>query len=350
MALSLTMLDEAAPQIAATPQLACPFCRRVGEILYTGMVDWLNGVPQSWGTRRCVSCGLAWLDPQPRAEDVPKLYASYYTHHANPPTSYIGRLQQETSASVLARLGYPVAASPKLIPRLLSRLPFAKRLALLSVLGLPPSSVGSLLDIGCGNGEFIARMSSFGWTVSGVDLDSSAVSYAQSQGLNVRVGTIADVEEHARYDVIVLTHVIEHVSDPVELLRECRKRLNPDKGQVIIVTPNINSLGHAWFKRYWRGLEIPRHFVLFSPEALRECAARAGLVVRSTSTETRLAPMLYKQSACARAGERGVAERTEFKIGTKLAARIFRWIEEFGVRLKGDLGEEIFCVCAKSSE
>ena len=332
--------------ISSKLNAACPFCGKNGEFLYTGVADWLYAVPGSWGTRKCSSCEVIWLDPQPVAKEIPKLYSSYCTHDASPSLTRIGQLQQEVSQCALARLGYPVDAPKKLIPQLLSHLPFAKRVAALSVLDLPASERGTLLDVGCGNGEFMGRMHSFGWNVSGLDFDPSAASYARGQGLDVRYGTIADLPDSVRYDVIVLSHVIEHVSDPVDLLRECGKRLQPGTGRLVISTPNINSLGHASFKDDWRGLEVPRHFILYSPAGLRECVARAGLTLRSISTETRLAQMIYSHSACAKAGERGVAERIKFKISTRIAARLFRMMEDLMVHLKKDVGEEILCVCA----
>jgi 2-polyprenyl-3-methyl-5-hydroxy-6-metoxy-1,4-benzoquinol methylase len=334
-------------EINATPHPSCPLCGRAGEFLYTGLVDWLYGVPDNWGTRHCSSCSVAWLDPQPVAMDIPKLYSNYCTHKGNPSMTWVGRLQQQASDNVLARLGYPVQATEGLVPRFLSYLPYAKRNAVLSVLDLPASATGHLLDVGCGNGEFIAHMRSLGWNVSGIDFDSAAVSYARGQGLDVRVATVADLDEAPVYDVIVLTHVIEHVSDPVELLRECAKRLRPGTGRLVIFTPNIRSFGHTLFKHYWRGLEVPRHFVLFSPTALRVCAERAGLSVRSLSTETRLAQMIYNQSAYAKAGESGVAERADFKVRTKISGRLFRMFEGLLLRMKKDAGEEIFCVCTK---
>ncbi len=332
-----------AARIESAPNPLCPFCRRPGELLYAGMVDWLYGVPGNWETRKCSSCGVAWLDPRPAPSDISRLYSNYCTHEGNRQLNGM----QGVWDCVLARIGYPVDAPKTIIPRLLSHLPFVKRTALLSVLLLPASERGSLLDVGCGNGEFIARMRSFGWNVKGLDFDPSAVSYAQNQGLDVQCGTIADLPESTVYDVIVLSHVVEHVPYPVELFRECAKRLRASTGRLVISTPNINSLGHAWFKRYWRGLEVPRHFVLFSPAGLRECVEQGGLVVGSMTTENRLAQMIYKHSACAKAGERGVAERINFDIRTKIASRLFRMLEGAVLLMKKDAGEEIFCVCTK---
>jgi 2-polyprenyl-3-methyl-5-hydroxy-6-metoxy-1,4-benzoquinol methylase len=336
--------------INAIPRPLCPLCNCEGKLLYMGLADWLYGVPETWGTRRCSLCGVAWLDPQPVANDIQRLYSHYCTHDASRPMTWIGRLQHAMSDCALARLGYPVDSPKGILPRLLSHLPSAERAAVLNVLALPVSGAGSLLDVGCGNGQFIARMRSFGWKVYGIDPDPAAVSYGQRQGLDIKSGTISDLPDTDCYDVITLSHVVEHVADPVDLLRECGKRLRPGVGRLIITTPNINSLGHALFRKYWRGLEVPRHFILFSPAGLRDCVERAGLSTESMSTETRLAQMIYRQSAYAKAGDRGLGERTNFKMSTKVAARLFRMIEDSIVRLKKDAGEEIFCVCTKPVE
>jgi hypothetical protein len=60
--------------------------------------------------------------------------------------------------------------------------------------------------------------------------------------------------------------------------------------------------------------------------------------------------MIYHHSACAKAGDMGVADRTNFKTNAKVAARLFRLIENLLVYLKKDAGEEIFCVCVPSKE
>jgi 2-polyprenyl-3-methyl-5-hydroxy-6-metoxy-1,4-benzoquinol methylase len=217
-------------------------------------------------------------------------------------------------------------------------------------MGLAPSPSGKLLDVGCGNGDFMLRMRGLGWNVSGVDPDPAAVTRGLSHGLEIFSGMVADVPGDAQYDVITLNHVMEHVADPVGVLRECRRRLRPQTGRVVITTPNITSLGHWWFKRHWRGLEVPRHLVVFSPDALSACIAHAGLVVRTLRTETRLARMIYAPSACAQEGGRDVGERTDFKVSTKCAAYAFQVLEDVLALFKRDIGEEIYCVCAAAKE
>jgi len=247
-------------------------------------------------------------------------------------------------------MGYPVDHPKEILPRLLSRVRSFQRAGVLEVMGLPPSRIGTLLDVGCGNGEFIGRMRDLGWSVTGVDPDPAAVKWGQSKGLEIFQGTVSDIPSNKRYDAITLSHVIEHVQDPVGLLRECRRRLRPQTGNIVITTPNINGLGHWWFKGYWRGLEVPRHLFLFSSAALISCVTRSGLSVRSIRTETRLARMIYSPSICAKNGSRDVGERVNFKVSTKCASYAFQLLEDAMIPFKKDIGEEICCVCTATAE
>lgn len=323
----------------------CPLCGAPGTKLYEAMTDWLWGVPGEWRLLQC-RCGLAWLDPQPSPQDIPKLYARYYTHSESPEPCRLERTRQEVMKHVLARMGYRVQPSSSWLARLLSHVPSMARARALEVYALPASEAGTLLDVGSGNGQFIRRMRSLNWEADGVEPDPTAVAYCLRQGLKVFQGTIADVPPEPRYDVITLNHVIEHVADPVSLLLECKRRLIPHTGRLMIMTPNLNSLGHRWFGRYWRGLETPRHLLLFSIPSLRKFVARAGLRVNALRTETRLARIIYNPSAYAKKGETRIGETMNFSASTKAAAYLFEAIEEVLLPFAGDAGEELFCVCS----
>jgi SAM-dependent methyltransferase len=243
-------------------------------------------------------------------------------------------------------MGYPVKPSNSWLARSLSHVPSMARARALEIYALSASQIGTLLDVGSGNGQFIRRMRSLNWDANGVEPDPTAVAYCLSQGLKVFHGTITDLPPHPRYDVITLNHVIEHVPDPVSLLLECKKRLVPGTGRLMIMTPNLNGLGHRWFGRFWRGLEIPRHLLLFTIPSLRKCASRAGLKVNSLRTETRLARMIYSPSLYAKRGKTRIGEKTNFSTTTKARAYLFEVIEEVLLPFAGDAGEELFCVCS----
>jgi 2-polyprenyl-3-methyl-5-hydroxy-6-metoxy-1,4-benzoquinol methylase len=336
-------------EIAVVPKTSCFLCGRTGAALYSGLSDWLFGVSGHWNLRSCGYCSMAWLDPQPAVEDIPKLYSRYYTHRSLPTTS-LQSLRKAASDCVLARMGYPVEAPTQILPRLLSHAPSLKRWGSLDVMDLKPVQAGTLLDVGCGNGEFIEHMRDLGWSVSGVDPDPAAVEWGRIRGLEVFEGTVADVPASMRYDVITLSHVIEHVPDPVRLLLECRRRLRPGTGTVVMTTPNIKSLGYRWFKGLWRGLEVPRHLHIFSPSALSVCVARSGLNLHSIRTETRLARMIYLNSMSAKNGRRDVGDQVRFSAGAKCASYAFQLLEEAVIGFQQDSGEEIVCVCVAPAE
>jgi len=335
---------QGATDIGVVPCPSCFLCGNVGAELYTDTVDWLFGVPGRWAIRICSGCEVAWPDPQPRAEELPKLYSRYHTHHRVPETRFEG-LRRAIRQCVLVRMGYLVPLPKEILPRLLSHVPSLAGAAALDVMNLAPSAIGTLLDVGCGNGQFMERMRDLGWNVCGVDPDPAAARKGRRQGLQIFVGTVSDVPDTTRFDVITLNHVVEHVPDPIGLLRECRRRLRPRTGTLVITTPNIKSLGHRWFKKYWRGLEVPRHLVLFSPAALTDCVVRSGLRVRTLRTETRLARMIFSPSASAREGNRKVGEQIGFKVGTKCASYAFQFLEDVMACFKKDIGEEIYCEC-----
>ncbi|HIB84432.1 MAG TPA: class I SAM-dependent methyltransferase [Chromatiaceae bacterium] len=142
---------------------------------------------------------------------------------------------------------------------------------------LPKVKAGErLLDMGCGNGAFLLRAHSAGWDVVGADFDLKAVEAARSQGLDVRLGGVESLDPSVeQFDVITLAHVIEHVHQPVEILQACYDLLKPG-GFMWIETPNIAAEGHRLFGARWRGLEPPRHLVLFTLESMCNALITVG--------------------------------------------------------------------------
>ncbi len=115
-----------------------------------------------------------------------------------------------------------------------------------------------------------------GWEASGIDFDDKAVDVARNQGLNVSCASVEDlVESNEQYDVITISHVIEHVYNPASLLANSYRLLKPG-GRLWLETPNIQSMGASRFGRAWRGLEVPRHLALFNPSSLKASLEHAG--------------------------------------------------------------------------
>lgn len=232
--------------------------------LYQDLRDDLFSAPGTWALKRCPvsACGLLWLDPMPVPEDLYLAYQDYYTH-GDPIKPVVHRLAKRVYLllldGILSTAGIPAE----------------RRRAQLMFVG--ERTPGTLLDVGCGQGAFLATMAKRGWAVTGVDFDRVAVEAARSvHGLDVHVGTVDTIVDRGMsFDVVTASHVVEHVPDPVSFLAQCRRLLKPG-GRVILKTPNANSLGSRLYGRAWRGLEPPRHLHIFTTAALEACARKAG--------------------------------------------------------------------------
>jgi SAM-dependent methyltransferase len=133
-----------------------------------------------------------------------------------------------------------------------------------------------VLDVGCGNGEFLRASSDAGWRSLGCDPDPKTVQRARAGGFEVRLGGIeAWADAGASFDAVTLNHVIEHLHDPLGEIAQAWRLLKPG-GTIYIETPNVDALGHALYGPAWRGLEPPRHLVLFSWGGLTRVLRKAG--------------------------------------------------------------------------
>ncbi len=120
----------------------------------------------------------------------------------------------------------------------------------------------SVLDVGCGNGSYLAiPLSLLGYEVSGVDPDEKSITRAISfgSGADFFCGTCAEIR--ASFNVVVLSEVLEHLHHPEALLADAVKRMTPG-GLMIVTVPN----GYGEFEidsRIYHGLHLDRAFDSF---------------------------------------------------------------------------------------
>ncbi|MEN6627774.1 MAG: class I SAM-dependent methyltransferase [Candidatus Sumerlaeia bacterium] len=141
----------------------------------------------------------------------------------------------------------------------------------------PPQKEGpSILDFGCGGGLYAPLWLERGWRYLGVDFAAGAIENARRNNPSARfaVGGLdaPEVAAGAPYDMIYLSHVLEHVPDPVKLLRELRERSAPG-GWIYVEVPN--ALRATWDLKH-RGFANCEHLWDFTPHALEAIAAAAG--------------------------------------------------------------------------
>lgn len=267
----------------------CPVCTEAQrQLLHSDLVDnTFLAAPGKWTLWQCTKCRSAYLDPRPTQATIHRAYASYYTHKkATSKEGYdsLTRFRKLRRRLVNGytnwRFGTRATPSSKFGVLAAYAVPRLKKMLDREYRHLPrlPKGGGRLLDVGCGDGLFLCRARDCGWDAIGLDPDPQAVANAVSHGLTVYEGDIEYFTGQSElFDVITLSHVIEHVFDPVKMLAQCWTLLKPG-GQVWIETPNINSFGYARFQADWRGLEAPRHLVLLNRYSMDHVLRRAGFL------------------------------------------------------------------------
>ncbi len=280
----------------------CPVCgssRR--QLAYTGLTDQVFlCAPGQWDLYRCEGCTSAYLNPRPTPASIGLAYTSYYTHApigiAKTGDGSWWRRWRVAQRNGFLNKHYGYHLKPATKFSLLVSRRRQRRFDRYAGYIRYPGPGARLLDIGCGNGSFLAQMQSLGWKVCGVDPDPRAVEQAQLAGLEVRMElSPRGLWPDGHFDAITMSHVIEHLHDPVKTLADCRELLKPG-GQIMIATPNYDACGREYFGPDWRGLEIPRHLVLFTEKSLWRAMEQSGYVVTRPDRPNLNAKAMFKMS------------------------------------------------------
>jgi SAM-dependent methyltransferase len=236
----------------------CPVCDR--ELTTVALIarDHWFGLGGSFELRECPDCRLAVTHPAPLGDEAAAYYPEQYDAWQRPNPAL--RAVRGLTATVRAMLP-PYGA-------------------------LRRRGSGSVLDVGCGRGDLASNFAQAGWYASGLDISPAAVQAAREVGVDARVGTIETAPwEDASFDLVIMSHSLEHMPDPAGALAHARRLLR-DGGTLIVAVPNWDSWQRRRFGANWTPLDVPRHLTHFSPRALNLAARRVGF----TNSRTRNYP------------------------------------------------------------
>jgi len=203
---------------------------------------------------RCTGCGFVYTLPRLPPEALYSMYQDDYW--------------ESDSAKDFGYTDY-VADSE------LYRRTFRMRSALLRKHRPPPARI---LDIGCAAGFALEVLAEQGYEVRGVEISArmAAESARRLGAEKVHQGPLTDdVFPGETFDIVTLWDVIEHVEDPVALLRQVRERLRPE-GILLIETQNVASLFARLLGVNWQHYKFQEHLYHFDPKTIRVLLGKAG--------------------------------------------------------------------------
>jgi 2-polyprenyl-3-methyl-5-hydroxy-6-metoxy-1,4-benzoquinol methylase len=146
---------------------------------------------------------------------------------------------------------------------------FIKNIALKNKLNLINSlqpNRGRILDIGAGTGDFLSVAKNDGWKTIGVEPSERAKTIAINKGVSF-VEQTSELENHS-FDLISMWHVLEHVPDLENQIKELKRLLKPT-GTLIIAVPNFKSFDAKYYGKFWAAFDVPIHFWHFSKTAIK---------------------------------------------------------------------------------
>jgi 2-polyprenyl-3-methyl-5-hydroxy-6-metoxy-1,4-benzoquinol methylase len=298
----------------------------------------------------CPNCGFVWLNPRPIQEDISECYKNYYTHQfiQVKGENAFRQLRQRVRLLILhARYGVPLGSCAKsafLLGWVLSKIPSLRRRAAYIESIFPPwTGKGRLLDIGCGNGFFLSFMKKIGWQASGVEIDpeSSRIAW-EANKVPVFTGTLDKANFPGEsFDAITMNHVIEHIANPFDLLNESY-RILACGGYLCIATPNIQSLGHGIFGKYWLALDPPRHLYLWNCANLKQAVKKAGFHIVWCKASSLNVSVVFAQSEDIK-----INGRTDCKTAASFRLKLVGWLEAIMNLFTRCSGEEIWLLARK---
>lgn len=258
----------------------CPICGSSEQVLVLTHKNRLFGTEAETALRRCVGCDLHITNPQPRGQALSAFYGTqaYYTHK-----SYGEPMERLRQLRIRLQVSGPLARMRYFLEQHTNR----KRL---TMRWCPENfswvKGATLLDYGCGSGKSTKMASDLGLRAVGIEPDSVARDVAASLGVRVyrdldemdqEAKRLGD-ESPVRFERIVLSHVLEHVPAPLELMANIRQRLMP-AGRALVSVPNVESYQAQVFGGYWIGYDMPRHLWHFSLSTLSRLVEMVGLEI-----------------------------------------------------------------------
>ena len=203
----------------------------------------------------CDNCSFLFTNPRPDIHTIGNYYNSNeYVSHSNKANSFINTT-------------YKIAR----------RFTLHNKLKIINAI----SPAKSILDYGCGTGEFISLCQKKGWKTIGFEPDKSARDQAKILSNTNILSTLKQLNDIPQISLITLWHVLEHISDLNRTFDLLKSKLN-ENGKFLIAVPNYKSYDSTLYKEFWAAYDVPRHLYHFSMQTMKLFLQNHGLKIYKT--------------------------------------------------------------------
>lgn len=241
--------------------------------------DYIYGNAGEWPVAQCTGCGVVFMNPRIPPAQIHQFYPQDYyasTTSIHAPDRKTWRRAAKDTA-VERYFGYSV---PRLDPPVYHfigwlMLPFTKRWTATRKY-IYPVRGGRVLDVGCGNGQWLCEYKRLGWEVEGIEPSPDSAGIARQAGHRVVIGTLFDAQYPSdHFDAVTLWDALEHIHNPGEVMREIFRITRPG-GKVYVSVPNFGSWYERVFRDQWFMFTAPVHYYHYTQNTLSELLRTAG--------------------------------------------------------------------------
>ena len=233
--------------------IKCPLCSCTSQQTFIESKDYfLSG--ESFSIQQCEQCSFKFTNPRPTFDEIGKYYESkeYISHtgKANNLLNFIYKIAQQ----------YTLTKKEKIVNKYCGR--------------------KSILDFGCGTGDFLHTCNQKGWKIHGFEPDKNARNIASSKNGIPIFSSIEQISHLPPIDIITLWHVLEHIHDLNQTIKILSSKLTED-GKILIGVPNHECYDAKFYKEFWAAYDLPRHLYHFSQSTMKLLLKKHALKINA---------------------------------------------------------------------
>jgi 2-polyprenyl-3-methyl-5-hydroxy-6-metoxy-1,4-benzoquinol methylase len=153
---------------------------------------------------------------------------------------------------------------------------------------------GKLLEIGSSVGFLLEEAIKYGYQVEGIELNKKAVEYCSNKGITIHNCYLKEcLFKEGKYDIVVMSHVLEHITDLNDFLKEINRILSPG-GFIVLSQPTYVGLIAKLSGIKWYGWVPKDHVWHFTPENISSVLKQNGFMVKAIERNTMYYPFGFK--------------------------------------------------------